>query len=406
MRRLFQWIDERIPVSRFVKHHLSDYQAPKNFNIWYYFGSLAILVFASQIISGIFLLMHYVPSEETAFDSVEFIMRNVSFGWFIRYLHAVGASLFFVVVYLHMYRAFMYGSYQKPRELLWLLGAFLFLLLMAEAYTGYVLPWGQMSYFATKVILGILESIPFVGEGLMMLVKGSNEVSGATLQRFFSFHVVVMPLVMIGLVYLHLAALHTVGSNNPDGIDIKKSKSSSSKIKDTIPFHPYYTVKDIFGAAVFLFIFLAIIMYAPTFFNYFIEKENFIPADPLVPVAHVKPVWYLAPFYAIVKAVPKDWSWVAMFAAVGLLFFVPWLDRAKVRSMRYRGWLSRIWLGLFVLSFLGLMILGVSTLDEGSGANIAKILLYVFTSFYFLFFLGLPFISKYDYTKPLPKKLT
>ncbi|MGC6403989.1 MAG: cytochrome b [Candidatus Comchoanobacterales bacterium] len=398
MNKVFQWIDDRLPVSNFVKNHLSNYQAPKNFNFWYYFGSLAILVFASQIISGIFLLMHYVPSEEAAFDSVEFIMRNVSFGWFLRYLHAVGASMFFVVIYLHMYRAFMYGSYKKPRELLYLLGAFLFLLLMAEAYTGYVLPWGQMSFNATKVILSILEKIPFIGDAVMTLVKGSPEVSGATLQRFFSFHVVVMPLMLIGFVYLHLAALHTVGSNNPDGIDVEKDPKKQGKNKQTVPFHPYYTVKDIFGAAVFLFVFLAIVMYAPTFFNYFIEKENFMPADPLIPVMHVKPVWYLSPFYSIVKAT-GDWGWLAMFSSVGLLFFMPWLDRAKVRSMRYRGWLSRIWLGLFILAFLCLMVLGVITTEY-------PILLKVCTAFYFIFFLGLPFISKYDYVKPLPKQLT
>ena len=334
------WVDERFPFSSFIKNHLTQYYAPKNFNFWYFFGALALFVFVMQILTGIFLTMHYKPDAAYAFESVEYIMRDVSFGWLIRYMHSTGASLFFVVIYLHMFRALIYGSYKNPRELLWLFGVLIFLLLMAEAFFGYLLPWGQMSYWGAQVIVNLFATIPFIGPDLAEWVRGDYLISDATLNRFFAFHVIALPLALAGLIFLHLVALHEVGSNNPDGIEIKKTKDKKTGIPlDGIPFHPYYTVKDLMGLTVFLIIFAAIIFFAPEMKGYFLEANNFIPANPLVTPSHIAPVWYFTPFYSILRAVPPILNSqfpgvAAMGLSVLILFFVPWLDRSKVKSIR------------------------------------------------------------------------
>ena len=334
------WVDERFPFSSFIKNHLTQYYAPKNFNFWYFFGALALFVFVMQILTGIFLTMHYKPDAAYAFESVEYIMRDVSFGWLIRYMHSTGASLFFVVIYLHMFRALIYGSYKNPRELLWLFGVLIFLLLMAEAFFGYLLPWGQMSYWGAQVIVNLFATIPFIGPDLAEWVRGDYLISDATLNRFFAFHVIALPLALAGLIFLHLVALHEVGSNNPDGIEIKKTKDKKTGIPlDGIPFHHYYTVKDLMGLTVFLIIFAAIIFFAPEMKGYFLEANNFIPANPLVTPSHIAPVWYFTPFYSILRAVPPILNSqfpgvAAMGLSVLILFFVPWLDRSKVKSIR------------------------------------------------------------------------
>ena len=355
-----QWINSRLPISDFFDQHLRQYYAPKNLNFWYFFGSLAILCLSIQIISGIWLLMYYEPTAKTAFDSIEFMMREVPYGWLLRYVHAVGASSFFVILYFHLYRALMYGSYQRPRELLWLSGVSLLILAMAEAYTGYVLPWGQMSYWAAKVIMNIFGAIPFIGEPIMHLIQGDYVVSEVTLQRFFAFHVVAFPMILLAMVFLHLVALHTVGSNNPDGIEIKDNKGADGIPKDGVPFHPYFTIKDLVAAAAFLIIFFTIVFYNPTMDGLFLEKENFIPANPLVTPPEIKPSWYLAPYYAILRAVPNQLlGALAMISAIISFAFLPWLDRSPVRSMRYKGVRSRVSLALLVISFLSLMALGL-----------------------------------------------
>ncbi len=332
---LDQWVNERAGVKAFYKQHLSEYWAPKNFNLWYFFGSLSLLVLVNQLLTGIFLTMHYKPDAEHAFASIEYIMRDVEWGWLIRYMHSTGASLFFAVVYLHMFRALLYGSYKKPRELVWILGVAIFLILMAESFMGYVLPWGQMSYWGAQVIISLFGAVPFIGEALVEWIRGDFFVADATLNRFFALHVVALPMVLLLLVVLHLAALHEVGSNNPDGVDIKAKKDAKGRPLDAVPFHPYYTVKDVFGAGVFLLIAAFIIFFWPEGGGYFLKPDNFVMADPLVTPDHIPPVWYFTPFYAILQAVPdKLLGVVLMGVAVLILFFVPWLDRSPVRSLR------------------------------------------------------------------------
>ena len=416
------WIDDRFPLSSFIKNHLTQYYAPKNFNFWYFFGALALFVFVMQILTGIFLTMHYKPDASMAFESVEYIMRDVSFGWLIRYMHSTGASLFFVVIYLHMFRGLMYGSYKKPRELLWLFGVLIFLLLMAEAFFGYLLPWGQMSYWGAQVIVNLFATIPFIGPDLAEWVRGDYLISDATLNRFFAFHVIALPLALAGLIFLHLVALHEVGSNNPDGIEIKQSKDKKTGIPlDGIPFHPYYTVKDIMGLTVFLLVFAFIIFFAPEMNGYFLEANNFIPADPLVTPAHIAPVWYFTPFYSILRAVPPILNSqfpgvAAMGLAVLIFFFVPWLDKSNVKSIRYKGALYKKWLSAFVLSFIVLGYLGTvpsnvwgqfsSILPIIGGTDIATVVARIFTVIYFAFFFLMPIFSKKDKTKPVPKRVT
>ncbi|MDA1133778.1 MAG: cytochrome bc complex cytochrome b subunit [Proteobacteria bacterium] len=416
------WVDERFPFSSFIKNHLTQYYAPKNFNFWYFFGALALFVFVMQILTGIFLTMHYKPDAAYAFESVEYIMRDVSFGWLIRYMHSTGASLFFVVIYLHMFRALIYGSYKNPRELLWLFGVLIFLLLMAEAFFGYLLPWGQMSYWGAQVIVNLFATIPFIGPDLAEWVRGDYLISDATLNRFFAFHVIALPLALAGLIFLHLVALHEVGSNNPDGIEIKKTKDKKTGIPlDGIPFHPYYTVKDLMGLTVFLIIFSAIIFFAPEMKGYFLEANNFIPANPLVTPSHIAPVWYFTPFYSILRAVPPILNSqfpgvAAMGLSVLILFFVPWLDRSKVKSIRYKGPLFKRWIATFVISFFVLGYLGTvpsniwgqfsSVIPLIGGTDIATIVARIFTVLYFAFFLLMPFYSKKDKTKPVPKRVT
>src|SRR5665213_548051 len=401
------WIDNRFPATKLFKEHMSEYYAPKNFNFWYIFGSLALLVLVIQIVTGIFLVMNYKPDAALAFGSVEYIMRDVPWGWLIRYMHSTGASAFFIVVYLHMFRGMLYGSYRKPRELIWLFGCGIFLCLMAEAFMGYLLPWGQMSYGGAQVIVNLFSAIPFVGPDLALLIRGDYVVGDATLNRFFSFHVIAVPLVLLGLVVAHIIALHEVGSNNPDGVEIKAKKNEKTGLPlDGIPFHPYYTVHDIFAVSVFLFFFSAVLFFAPEGGGYFLEPNNFIPADSLKTPLHIAPVWYFTPFYSMLRATTdqmvdvfvgvvglagvlaivrggfgamgkilaavaaiavvallkyfdaKFWGVVVMGGSVMILFALPWLDRSPVKSIRYRpGW-HRIVYGVFVAFFLVLGYLG------------------------------------------------
>ncbi|HKJ71763.1 MAG TPA: cytochrome b N-terminal domain-containing protein [Gammaproteobacteria bacterium] len=386
---------------RNIREHLTEYYAPKNFNFFYFFGSLALLVLVVQILSGIWLTMHYKPDAKLAFDSVEHIMRDVNFGWLIRYMHSTGASAFFIVIYLHMFRGLMYGSNKKPRELVWLVGMVIYLALMAEAFMGYVLPWGQMSYWGAQVIVNLFTAIPYVGPDLAEWIRGGFSIADPTLNRFFAFHVVALPIVLIILVAVHLLALHEVGSNNPDGVDIKKNKDDKGIPKDGIPFHPYYTVKDIFGSVVFLFVAAVIIFYMPTVNGVFLEHDNFLPADPLQTPAHIKPVWYFGTFYAILRAVPsKLFGVILMAAAIFLLFVLPWLDRAKVKSWRYRPIYKQM-LILFGISFVVLMYIG------GQPATATYTMFArIFTAIYFAFFIALPFVSKWEKPKPVPERVT
>ena len=403
MQKLVGWIDDRFPLTSNWKTHLSEYYAPKNFNFWYFFGSLALLVLVLQIVTGIFLTMNYKPDAALAFLSVEYIMRDVEWGWLIRYMHSTGASMFFVVVYLHMFRGLMYGSYRKPRELIWIFGMFLYLALMAEAFMGYLLPWGQMSYWGAQVIISLFGAIPVVGDALSTWIRGDYVVSDATLNRFFAFHVIALPLVLVGLVAAHIIALHEVGSNNPDGIEIKKHKDPVTHIPlDGIPFHPYYTVKDIMGVIVFLMVFTAILFFAPELGGWFLEPDNFIPANGLKTPEHIVPLWYFTPFYAILRAVPdKFLGVVAMGAAVVIMFFLPWLDRSKVKSIRYRGNLYKTILAMFIISFIGLGYLGTQA-PTAVTTNIARVLSFI----YFAFFLLMPWYTKMDKTKPEPERVT
>jgi len=420
---LLGWVDERFPLTANWKAHLSEYYAPKNFNFWYYFGSLAMLVLVLQIVTGIFLTMHYKPDAELAFASVEYIMRDVSWGWLIRYMHSTGASMFFVVVYLHMFRGMLYGSYRNPRELIWLFGVGIFLCLMGEAFFGYLLPWGQMSYWGAQVIINLFTSIPFIGPDISLWLRGDYTVSDATLNRFFAFHVIALPLVLLGLVAAHIIALHEVGSNNPDGIEIKKHKDPKTHIPlDGIPFHPYYTVKDIVGVSVFLIVFSAIMFFAPEMGGYFLEANNFIPADSLKTPLHIAPVWYFTPYYSILRAVPPILNSqfpgvVAMGVSVMVFALLPWLDRSPVKSIRYRGNQYKVWLALFVISFLVLGYLGTEPTNvwgqfSGSWAEHLDIkeratwAARLFTLVYFLFFALMPWYTKRDKTKPVPERVT
>ncbi|BEI38172.1 cytochrome bc complex cytochrome b subunit [Polynucleobacter sp. HIN8] len=442
------WVDSRFPLSKLFKEHMSEYYAPKNFNFWYFFGSLAIVVLVIQIVTGIFLVMNYKPDAMKAFDSVEYIMREVPWGWLIRYMHSTGASMFFVVVYLHMFRGLIYGSYQKPRELIWIFGCTIFLLLMAEAFLGYLLPWGQMSYWGAQVIINLFAAIPLIGPDLALWLRGDYVVGDATLNRFFSLHVIALPLVLVGLVAAHIIALHEVGSNNPDGIDIKNNLDASGKPVDGIPFHPYYSVHDIMGLGVFLMIFAAIVFFAPEMGGYFLEANNFIPADPLQTPSHIAPVWYFTPFYSMLRAtttpflIPlwilcavilgmviktnkdirvkavcagilaalavgfyvfdaKFWGVVIMGGTVVILFFLPWLDKSPVRSIRYRPDFHKYIYGIFIVSFVILGYLGIkppSPLFE----KISQIC----TIYYLAFFFAMPWWSKMGTFKPVPDRVT
>lgn len=448
-QKLLNWVDNRFPASKLFREHMSEYYAPKNFNFWYIFGSLSLLVLVIQIVTGIFLTMHYKPDAALAFASVEYIMRDVPWGWLIRYMHSTGASAFFVVVYLHMFRGLLYGSYRKPRELIWIFGCAIFLCLMAEAFMGYLLPWGQMSYWGAQVIVNLFSAIPFIGPDLALLIRGDYVVGDATLNRFFSFHVIAVPLVLLGLVVAHIIALHEVGSNNPDGVEIKARKGPDGVPLDGIPFHPYYTVHDIFGVSVFLVVFSAIVFFAPELGGYFLEYNNFIPADPLKTPLHIAPVWYFTPFYSMLRAITtemvfvlivlvlgsalwlamrsklpsivkggvlvmaglvsvllysidaKFWGVVVMGAAVVILFFLPWLDHCDVKSIRYRPVWHKYLYGVFVLDFFVLGYLGVLP-PSPIGERVSQ----VGTLFYFGFFLLMPIWSRMGETKPVPDRVT
>ncbi|MEW6692978.1 MAG: cytochrome bc complex cytochrome b subunit [Pseudomonadota bacterium] len=402
LRRLFHWFDDRLPISHFWNAHLSGYYVPKNFNLWYFFGSLALAVFVIQIVSGIWLTMNYKPSATEAFASVEYIMRDVEWGWLIRYLHSTGASAFFIVVYLHMLRGMMYGSYKKPRELVWIFGMLIYLTLMAEAFMGYLLPWGQMSYWGAQVIISLFGAIPFIGEDLALWIRGDYVVGDATLNRFFALHVIALPLVLLFLIGGHIMALHEVGSNNPDGVEIKEHKDAQGRPLDGIPFHPYYTVKDIVGVTVFLFFFAIVVFYLPEMGGYFLEKPNFVPANPMQTPEHIAPVWYFTPFYAILRAVPdKFLGVVAMGAAIFVLFLLPWLDRNPVKSIRYRSTTFKALLGMFVVSFIVLGWLGMKP-----ATPTLTLLAQFFTILYFGYFAALWWISKNEKTKPVPERIT
>ena len=416
---LVGWVDHRFPLTSTVKAHLTEYYAPKNFNFWYFFGALAMMVLVMQILTGIFLTMHYKPSAAEAFASVEYIMRDVFGGNIIRYMHSTGASMFFLVVYLHMFRGIIYGSYKAPRELIWLFGVGIFLTLMGEAFFGYLLPWGQMSYWGAQVITSLFGTVPFIGPDLMEWLRGDYLTSDATLNRFFAFHVIALPMVLLGLVMVHLVALHEVGSNNPDGVEIKEKKDKKTGIPlDGIPFHPYYTVKDTVGIVVFLIVFAAIVFFAPEMGGYFLEHNNFIPANPLVTPEHIAPVWYFTPYYSILRAVPPVLnSQFPGVAAMGLSVMVfallPWIDKSPVKSIRYRGKLYKGWLAAFVVSFLVLGYLGTepSNLwgqfgEWAGGADRATVVARIFTAIYFLFFLLMPWYTARDKTKPVPERVT
>jgi ubiquinol-cytochrome c reductase cytochrome b subunit len=409
MSKFIDWIDERYPLTKVWNEHLAQYYAPKNFNFWYFFGSLAILVLVLQIVTGIWLAMNYKPSAEDAFASVEYIMRDVDWGWLIRYMHSTGASAFFLVVYLHMFRGLMYGSYRKPRELLWIIGVIIYLAMMATAFFGYLLPWGQMSYWGAQVIVNLFAAVPIVGEELSIWIRGDYVISDATLNRFFAFHFA-LPFILAALVFVHIVALHKVGSNNPDGVEIKKgpkgNKWSDTAPADGIPFHPYYTVKDIVGVGVFLMLFSAVVFFAPDFGGLFLEPPNFEPANPLKTPEHIAPVWYFTPFYAMLRAVPPMFGSqfpgvVVMFAAILVLFFLPWLDRSPVKSSRYKGPLFRIAIAIFVVTFVVLGWLGMKP-----ATDTLTLLARIFTAIYFLFFFLMPWYSKIDRTKPVPERVT
>ena len=448
-QKLMTWVDNRFPASKMYKEHLSEYYAPKNFNFLYFFGSLAMLVLVIQIVTGIFLVMHYKPDANLAFASVEYIMRDVPWGWLVRYMHSTGASAFFIVVYLHMFRGMLYGSYRKPRELVWIFGCAIFLCLMAEAFFGYLLPWGQMSYWGAQVIVNLFAAVPFVGPDLALLIRGDYVVSDATLNRFFSFHVIAIPLVLLGLVAAHIIALHEVGSNNPDGVEIKAKKDAQGRPLDGIAFHPYYTVHDILGVAVFLLIFSAVVFLAPEMGGYFLEYNNFIPADPLKTPAHIAPVWYFTPYYSMLRATTdpmvnvfvvlvglgaavtlllgrltnaakvgviaaavvfigllkvfdaKFWGVVVMGGAVVIMFFLPWLDNSPVKSIRYRPSWHKIVYTIFAIDMLVLGYLGIQP-----PSDVGTLIAQVGTIFYFGFFLLMPWWSRIGEFKPVPDRVT
>ncbi len=455
MQKLLTWIDDRFPLTKVWNEHLAQYYAPKNFNFWYYFGSLALLVLVNQIVTGIFLTMNYKPDSALAFASVQYIMYDVRWGWLIRYMHSVGASMFFIVVYLHMFRGLIYGSHRKPRELIWIFGVIIFIALMAEAFMGYLLPWGNMSYWGAQVIISLFTAIPVIGNGLAQWVRGDFVVSDATLNRFFAFHVVAVPLILIVLVFVHLVALHKVGSNNPDGIEIKKKKDAKGIPLDGIPFHPYYTVKDIVGVTVFLMVFAAIIFFAPEFGGWFLEHDNFVPANILATPLDIVPLWYFTPFYSMLRACTTDfthgalwistvlvallaifttrsfkskviavavaavlvlgmftldaklWGVIIMGSSLVVMFFLPWLDRSPVKSIRYRGALFKLPLAVFVVSFILLGYLGTKSPDAINlfwFKNVAWA--QTFTLFYIAFFALMPWYTTIDKTKPVPERVT
>jgi len=396
-----KWVDDRFPFTKTMKHHVTEYYASKNFNFWYVFGVLAMVVLVIQLATGIFLTMNYKPAAADAFASVEYIMRDVEWGWLIRYMHSTGASFFFIVVYLHMFRAMLYGSYQKPRELIWIIGMLIFFVLMAEGFAGYLLPWGQMSYWGAQVIISLFGAIPFVGETLVEYIRGDYSISDITLNRFFALHVVVLPLSLIALVFVHIVALHEVGSNNPDGIEIKEHKGADGVPLDGIAFHPYHTSKDLVAIIIFLMVFSFVVFFSPDMGGYFLEHANFEPANTMATPEHIAPVWYFTPYYAILRAVPnKLWGAILMGGAVLLPLFLPWLDRSRVKSIRYRGWIYKSALGLFAISFLVLGWLGLQP-AEGTYVLLARI----FSVFYFGFFLLMPYYTAVDKTKPVPDRV-
>ncbi len=399
---LIGWVDERLPIVEAYERHMSKYYAPKNFNFWYFFGVLAMLVLVNQLLTGIWLTMSYNPSAEGAFASVEYIMRDVEWGWLLRYMHSTGASAFFVVIYMHMFRALLYGSYKKPRELIWIFGMMIYLALMAEGFFGYLLPWGNMSFWGAQVIVSLFTAIPYIGEPLAQWVRGDYLISGITLNRFFALHVVALPIVLLALVVLHLLALHEVGSNNPDGVEIKKLKDKDGIPLDGIAFHPYYTVHDIVGVVVFLAVFCSVIFFFPEMGGYFLEFANFEPADPLKTPAHIAPVWYYTPFYAMLRAVPdKFGGLVVMAGAIAILFVLPWLDRSPVKSIRYKGLLSKLFLWVFGISFLILGVLGAMAPTPQR-----TLLAQVCTVLYFAYFFLMPFYTRLEKTKPVPQRVT
>ncbi len=406
MKNKQNWIDQRFPLTKVWNEHLAEYYTPRNFNFWYFFGSLAMLMLVMQLVTGIFLTMHYKPDSAYAFASVEYIMRDVEWGWLIRYLHSAGASAFFIVIYLHMYRALLYGSYKGPRELIWILGMVLYVALMAEAFFGYVLPWGQMSFWGAQVIISLFGSVPVIGPDLLVWLLGDYAVGDAALNRFFSLHVVALPLILVVLVFLHIVALHAVGSNNPDGIEIKKNKDKDGIPKDGIPFHPYFTVKDTLGVVAFLWLLCAVVFYAPALNGYFLEHANFIEANPLKTPEHIAPLWYLTPFYSVLRAIPPMFGSqfpgvLAMGAAILILFALPWLDRSPVKSIRYRSPIYKWALGVFVISFIMLGWLGVQPVTP-----LNALLARVFTALYFAFFILMPWYTSIGKTKEVPERVT
>ncbi len=448
MQKLLSWIDDRFPLTKVWREHLSEYYAPKNFNFWYYFGSLALLVLVMQILTGLFLAMHYKPDADLAFASVEYIMRDVPWGWLIRYMHSTGASAFFIVIYLHMLRGLLYGSYRAPRELVWIIGMVIYVALMATAFMGYLLPWGNMSYWGAQVIISLFDAIPLIGPTLAEWIRGDFVVSDATLNRFFALHFFVPVLILPALVFLHIVALHKVGSNNPDGIEIKQHKRPDGKPLDGIPFHPYYTVKDIAGVGVFLIVFAAIVFFAPELGGWFLEHDNFVPANILQTPPEIKPLWYFTPYYSILRATTADmvswvlvpfvvllaaltlvsvrgrraravtaagalvllagfftlqakvWGVILMFLAILLFFFLPWLDRSPVKSIRYRGWMYKLALAVFIVAFLALGYVGTKPAE-----GLYKLIAQIGTVLYFAFFLLMPWYTTYDKTKPVPERV-
>lgn len=403
------WIDERLPVTETYEKHMSKYYAPKNFNIWYLFGVLSVVVFANQIITGIWLTMDYVPTGKDAFASIEYIMRDVNLGWLLRYMHATGASAFFLVVYLHMFRGLLYGSYQKPRELIWLFGMMIYVLLMAEGFFGYLLPWGNLAFWAAQVIVNLAGAIPWVGEPLALWIRGDFNMSGVTLNRFFALHVVLVPLLLLVLVVLHILALHEVGSNNPDGVDIKKHVDDDGKPLDGVPFHPYYTIgHDLPGIVVFMFVFSIIVFFFPNGHGFILEHPNFTPANPLHTPADIVPTWYFLPFYAMLRAstyplfgmTAKFLGLIVMAGSIAILFVVPWLDKSPVRSMRYKGLPSKIFLAMFVVVILILSYLG--TQKPTPRLNLVA---EVCTLLYYLYFLLMPWYTRAEKTKPVPERV-
>jgi len=398
---LMKWIDDRFPLTETMKQHITEYYAAKSFNWWYVFGVLAMVVLVIQLVTGIFLTMNYKPSAAEAFASVEYIMRDVEWGWLIRYMHSTGASFFFIVVYLHMFRAMLYGSYKKPRELIWIIGMLIFFVLMAEGFAGYLLPWGQMSYWGAQVIISLFGAIPGIGDALVEFIRGDYSISDITLNRFFALHVIVLPLSLIGLIFVHIVALHHVGSNNPDGIEIKEHKGPDGIPLDGVPFHPHHTTKDLVGIIVFLMVFTSVVFFAPEMGGMFLEHANFEPANMTATPEHIAPVWYYTPYYAILRAVPsKLWGFILFAIAVVLPLFLPWLDRARVRSIRYRGWMHKTALTIFVISFVALGYLG---LQKATDANVMAARF--FAVLYFMFFLLMPYYTAIDKTKPVPDRV-